>query len=647
MKTNERILRINSVLQDYFIKHPQSGMVLAKEFMPLFIKNGIFNKDYREGLPIRKVLRALDTENSLDKIPYVHAERKSKITNWYFRPLCLLIWTISAIFISCSSNKDSINDNYNTSFPEVSHIAFQTDKDGKWGLIGIDGKVLFQNEFDSKMELSYAVNGVFRVWDNDMNRFLYYSATNGPELIGTPKGYRWGGICSEGVIPVVSLGERIHYITETGETAFYLLPYEGKEFLMVSSFFTEKRAWFQLENGKCGYIDPQGNVVVEPIYDNAFPFHEGKAIVYDKENDKWFAINVNGKVLFEVKSNGQHQYSPALYNDGYCLIENFLLDKKGKEIQNFPSDICYISPFINGSALYQDANTGFWGQINMQGKNIIKPKYPYALGFSGDWMFVGDTITQQRDKKGNHYMNVYAIDSKGKVQTEIKNISCFHPLSKSVIVAKNSKYYFADKNGNPINNNLYHKLSVPSHTGAPSPSYLWTFLIGPRSHADYNVWEVRTDYIDKEKTVNSILEKLTLEGVGKIKMGQTFSQLADLFKLYNDNNYLNIRNYDDWLFLNTKDYGINYIYATYAVCGIINWAVRVIRMKINTNDVPVDDISELIAREIPLYLTQTLGMTRDKYDEDEGCYLYHSEKYAYKVIHYEGETELLLVSTQD
>ena len=78
MKTNERILRINSVLQNHFIKHPQSGMVLAKEFMPLFIENGIFNKDYREGLPIRKVLRALDTENSLDKIPYVHAERKSK-----------------------------------------------------------------------------------------------------------------------------------------------------------------------------------------------------------------------------------------------------------------------------------------------------------------------------------------------------------------------------------------------------------------------------------------------------------------------------------------------------------------------------------------------------------------------------------------
>ena len=102
MKTNERILRINSVLQNHFIKHPQSGMVLAKEFMPLFIENGIFNKDYREGLPIRKVLRALDTENSLDKIPYVHAERKSKITNWYFRPLwvCFRVVHLSQIPIS-------------------------------------------------------------------------------------------------------------------------------------------------------------------------------------------------------------------------------------------------------------------------------------------------------------------------------------------------------------------------------------------------------------------------------------------------------------------------------------------------------------------------------------------------------------------
>lgn len=54
MKTNERILRINSVLQNHFIKHPQSGMVLAKEFMPLFIENGIFIKIIGKVCPFEK-----------------------------------------------------------------------------------------------------------------------------------------------------------------------------------------------------------------------------------------------------------------------------------------------------------------------------------------------------------------------------------------------------------------------------------------------------------------------------------------------------------------------------------------------------------------------------------------------------------------
>ena len=160
MKKNERISSINSVLQDYFAKHPQSGgMILAKEFMPLFIKNGIFNKDYKEGLPIRKILRALDDENSLDKIPYVHAERKPKITNWYFRPLFLSFVIFMGTLSSCSFKS-------NTDFPEVTHVAFQKEKHGKWGMVGVDGNILFENKFDKRP--SYAVNGVFRVWDYDI-----------------------------------------------------------------------------------------------------------------------------------------------------------------------------------------------------------------------------------------------------------------------------------------------------------------------------------------------------------------------------------------------------------------------------------------------------------------------------------------------
>jgi len=80
----DKIAQINAVLKTYFEMHPFSGRLLAKEFMPQFIKAGIFVKDERGGLPIRKIMRKLDKAKQLYRIPFVIAERKLKNTNWYF-----------------------------------------------------------------------------------------------------------------------------------------------------------------------------------------------------------------------------------------------------------------------------------------------------------------------------------------------------------------------------------------------------------------------------------------------------------------------------------------------------------------------------------------------------------------------------------
>ena len=79
----DQINKINSVLADYFAKHPGTT-IRAKEMMDSFIKANIFQYDHREGLPIRELLRELDRNNMLHLIPYVHAERKLKNTYWYF-----------------------------------------------------------------------------------------------------------------------------------------------------------------------------------------------------------------------------------------------------------------------------------------------------------------------------------------------------------------------------------------------------------------------------------------------------------------------------------------------------------------------------------------------------------------------------------
>lgn len=81
--TEEQIITINEVITEYFNTHPDVEWIPAKEIMPDLIKAGIFKKDEKNGLPFRKVLRALDEKEALDVIPFVHPERVNKNTYWY------------------------------------------------------------------------------------------------------------------------------------------------------------------------------------------------------------------------------------------------------------------------------------------------------------------------------------------------------------------------------------------------------------------------------------------------------------------------------------------------------------------------------------------------------------------------------------
>jgi len=76
--------RINEVVAAYFEANPKTEWIPAKTIMPNLIKAGIFVKDVKRGLPLRKVLRSLDKENSLKSIPLVHVERNEDSVYWYF-----------------------------------------------------------------------------------------------------------------------------------------------------------------------------------------------------------------------------------------------------------------------------------------------------------------------------------------------------------------------------------------------------------------------------------------------------------------------------------------------------------------------------------------------------------------------------------
>jgi hypothetical protein len=82
----EKIDLINQTIKKYFAENPSVKITPAKDLMPQFINAGVFKKDDKNGLPIRKVLRDLDKLGQLGSIPFVIAARKLKNTNWYFSP---------------------------------------------------------------------------------------------------------------------------------------------------------------------------------------------------------------------------------------------------------------------------------------------------------------------------------------------------------------------------------------------------------------------------------------------------------------------------------------------------------------------------------------------------------------------------------
>lgn len=75
---------INKVVQTYFVKNKDVDIVPAKDLMPEFVKAGIFTKDHRNGLPIRKVLRKLQQTGQLHRMPCAHGVQKAKNTSWFF-----------------------------------------------------------------------------------------------------------------------------------------------------------------------------------------------------------------------------------------------------------------------------------------------------------------------------------------------------------------------------------------------------------------------------------------------------------------------------------------------------------------------------------------------------------------------------------
>lgn len=268
---------------------------------------------------------------------------------------------------------------------KVEYLPFKSEKDENWGMIGADGKILFKDEFDKNYSVSPVINGVFNV-RNKKGLVSVYTATEKPKVIDGCEDLKDAGVMSEGIIPIVRKGERINYVNGNGKEYFTLNPYKGHEIEIVSPAFHDKLAWIKTDEGKYGFINTSGKVVIEPKYDEVSSFNDGYAWAVkniknkDNKDEKiFYIINKSGKEIKKLKKdiNIERPY----YNNYFLASmgekdkQLVLLDKNGNIFKKFPSKITHIDDYDDKTYIYENKEDK-WGINSMKDdKTIIRTKY--------------------------------------------------------------------------------------------------------------------------------------------------------------------------------------------------------------------------------------------------------------------------------
>lgn len=156
-----------------------------------------------------------------------------------------------------------------------------------------------------------------------------------------------------------------------------------------------------VENGKTGFIDSTGKVIIQPQFIEAGEFSEGLASA--RTGGKYGFINATGKFTIQP----QFDYATE-FHDGLALVyggegKAFFIDMSGKNA--FDANFWEVSPFRNGRAMVR-SKSGKYGAIDKQGKLFIDTIYEDLQPFR-DGMSIG-VIEYGRPAK------TQVIDSLGK-----------------------------------------------------------------------------------------------------------------------------------------------------------------------------------------------------------------------------------------
>lgn len=204
-----------------------------------------------------------------------------------------------------------------------------------------------------------------------------------------------------------------------------------------------------------GYIDRKGDIILPLKYEYARGFHEGLALV--SYNGDLLVINKSGDVSYKVPENmivgdyncGLAPIYPSADQAELIIDSSGYVDRKGEMVFNYPT--IKGMPFNEGFAqvMVRDDGQKLWGYLDQDGNVSIEPRFVSSEPFSE-----GVAAVAIRDENGNKKWGY--IDPTGKFVIEPTFDSAFSfKENLAVVYLDDYGYGYIDRSGKIVIEPVY------------------------------------------------------------------------------------------------------------------------------------------------------------------------------------------------
>lgn len=320
-------------------------------------------------------------------------------------------FAVSILFIFCVACS-------NTNQVDLKLIPVKSGE--KWGYINKKGEYIINPQFQNADFFHY---GLAKVVSSDGK--IGYIKEDGKYAI--PAKFKSGTNFSEGLAFVVSDGSYPVCIDKSGGTIFSL-----KQAKYAVSF-SEGLAIIVNTEGKFGFVDKTGKMIINPQFESANSFSEGLAVI--KQNDKYGFIDKTGKIVINTQFE-----EVSDFKNGKARFKNGkqwgYIDTKGAYIINPQFDAAGF--FSEGMAIILQGSN--YGYISEKGEIIINPQFEDAGEFNSSLACV---------KSGETYGYINK-DGKFEINPQFEKASSF--FKDIAFVKTGDKWGVIDKEGKYIIN---------------------------------------------------------------------------------------------------------------------------------------------------------------------------------------------------